>query len=420
MSDQTPETALDNSEPSMEDILASIRKIIADDDGPLPSTAQAVGLNDELGSLEVDDEKPLGGIGDFGTSQDEALDLDSTTVDPGVEHFINDVASESAVEAESLTETPSDILDDLTADLASEPQQEPAANIVDIEIDDLASPDVENLEASLTDIDLTDDIELADIELEDIDLTEGVTEQANLVNQDIALDDLIADDEGLVDFDLEAELADLTDLEIPEPDPIDAVSAQAAEQDIVTRPGVAAAGLAAAGAGVLGAISGKADGLEDIAADDIDVDLSALLETNLVSDDADLTDGGEDLGDDLTALLDDTADEASIDEIDSLIADDVADDVSAAVEPEAPSLTSETALDIETIPDADDDLDALLDDIDLDEAVDSIEEVEETELETAETEEDADLLLVKTLMADLADYNTSDVSSDFELSLIHI
>ena len=129
-------------------------------------------------------------------------------------------------------------------------------------------------------------------------------------------------------------------------------------------------------------------------------------------------DSGEDLGDDLAALLDDTADEASTDEIDSLIADDlsmdVADDVSAALEAEAPSLTSETALDIETMPDADDDLDALLDDIDLDEAVDSIEEVEATELETAETEEDADLLLVKTLMADLADYNTSDVSSDFE------
>lgn len=52
MSDQSPETALDNSEPSMEDILASIREIIAVDDE-----------NQNADTLLHDDEPP-GGIGD--------------------------------------------------------------------------------------------------------------------------------------------------------------------------------------------------------------------------------------------------------------------------------------------------------------------------------------------------------------------
>jgi len=120
MSEQTPETdnsVADGQDPSMEDILASIRKIIAEDDVQVPATPETV-----TADIAPDAPSPSGDVSELGHV--ETLDLDiiteeSTALDPDIEALIGDmdamptdkIGQMTAAATSPATDSPDDILD---------------------------------------------------------------------------------------------------------------------------------------------------------------------------------------------------------------------------------------------------------------------------------------------------------------------
>jgi len=403
MSDQTPEAAIEASEPSMEDILASIRKIIADDDAPTSLVPETMVL--------AEDAESFGNVSNLVAPQNSQTG--NPAIDPGIEHFVSDgegrdVELPEALTSDALTSgealEPADIMDSLMADTPVE------AEVADIQ--------------SVAPTAIVAPLEAAELDLAQSDLT-----QLDLAQPDLDVD--------MMDFDLEAELEGLVDLEIPTPDPTETLEVVVNQTDeIVTRPGMAAksaaaaTGLAAVGAGMLGGLKDKAPEIEELAAtdlDDIDADLTALLDTSLTLDDTALDDEIANAPVEMAALADNIVKpaeapfqtlEQSLDltETDALDADLTAllddvmveDDATSSID--TPELDDVMASDGASV--SDDELDSLLEDMNFDAEVTADETIigEDVEhvAELEASEEDADLLLVKSLMADLADYNTSD------------
>jgi len=171
MSEHTPDTSnglTDGPEPSMEDILASIRKIIADDEESLPN----LDLADELSS-------------DIATSNDisksvEVMDLDIVSDEaPSDEEIDLLIADMDMLEAETLeTSSEEDVLE-LSVDNAMDGEIENLAD--DIETSALEPEPVDDM---LTDLDALEDSTDNDLSL-DID-NEGRTDSLE-GDADIAL-----------------------------------------------------------------------------------------------------------------------------------------------------------------------------------------------------------------------------------------
>jgi len=410
MSDQTTEAAIDTSEPSMEDILASIRKIIADDDTPGDVLSGDVPALGDIGNISE-----LLSAEDNTVADNADSDIDKT-IDPGVGHFAPDAdvatADVSAFEATSELVS-SELVSDVDAPLG---------------LDDILTDTATNAASHAA-----SDGDMVDLEL------------------DIPLDSFIDDTslDGMVDFDLDAELSDFVELEIPEPEtpepetpePMRSESvtpALEAGQDIadeiITRPGMASgvaqtitgavSGVAATGAGaaLIGAISGadKAPQADEHLVDevftdegltDIDAELSSLLDTTLTLDE----------DENLTGLIDTPVDvdvEAAIVDLalTDILPDNLPDNLTDEMNLDS-NLGSETDAiepDIEAQENvfegavSDQELDALLNGINTDADSDNAIALSDQ----MSSEEDADLVLVKSLMADLTDYD-SKADEDF-------
>ena len=123
MSDETPDAHIDTAEPSMEDILASIRRIIADEDG---AEAANIGLEPDNAATESFSIVEA-------TLEDDAVDLiPDTLLDAQLPK------ADNVVEALDLTEL--DVTDDSLADLdlndlSAEPDVEPQIEVDDADID---------------------------------------------------------------------------------------------------------------------------------------------------------------------------------------------------------------------------------------------------------------------------------------------
>ena len=117
MSDHTPDTSnglADGPEPSMEDILASIRKIIADDEDNMP----ALDLADELSS---DIETSSDVSNSDGSKSVEVMDLDIVSDEaPSDEEIDLLIADMDMLEAETLEASSEDDILELSVDNAME------------------------------------------------------------------------------------------------------------------------------------------------------------------------------------------------------------------------------------------------------------------------------------------------------------
>ena len=155
MSEQTPDTEngiADGQDPSMEDILASIRKIIAEDDIQTPAAPEAV-----IADVVSDVPPPSGDVSEL--AQMETLDLDIVVdevpaIDPDIEALIGDMDVKAS--------------DDMTPSLKSldGSASEPSDDILDLEIpmdETEVLPEVETIE-TVAEIDL---LETETLTLED-------------------------------------------------------------------------------------------------------------------------------------------------------------------------------------------------------------------------------------------------------------
>jgi len=428
MSEQTTEAAMDASEPSMEDILASIRKIIADDDAPDASAADT--------SIDTMD---IGNVSDLVSTSDEMqISPNQTPNQPSglqLESYDNQSASvddatqsdEILDETVGLVEEPEAELDSAQALRSDEVMGDLLADMTTTE--DIISDDV------LSDNVISNDSELDELKLDEMPLPDASLSNASLLDIGPAV---ITEDSitgaNLIDFDVDGDLADTVDLEIPMPDPSEAITGDGGADEIVTRPGipdidaqdiaavdldaqdidVSNFGSVAGGAAALGAVTaGAAKAIKtEMRADTepaiIDDELTALLDEDiLVAEPTGLS------ADDLSIVEDNVSDMADTlsPDMDALDDDSLDMDVNAAL-----GIEDSPATEIDTPEDSsvtDDELDALLADMDL----------EQDDLETSDaarevdSEEDADLLLVKSLMADLADYDTdTELVTDEDMS----
>ena len=308
MSEQTPDTdsgMAEGQDPSMEDILASIRKIIAEDDAQAqaPSAPEAViaAPMPELPSPSVDVSE-LGHV--------ETLDLDiiaeeATGLDPDIESLIGDMdATASDATAPSIM-------------AAESPAAESYDDILDLEIPMDGTEVLAELEAP--------EIETAAVEAPETTAQIDLSETESLTLED-ELIDLVADDE----IDLVAEVAEVAE-DKPELGLMDGA--------------MAALGLGGAAA-VVAADKGEAEVNSE--ADDL-----SLMLDNMLEDSKSYEEASRDL-----------PEERVIDPAEDLIAEDVAGD----------DILSE---------------------------IDFIEDTPETSEVISES--DPDIVLVKSLMADLTE-----------------
>ncbi len=453
MSDQTPEAAIDASEPSMEDILASIRKIIADDDAPESAAFDNRDLTTETDSIgNISD---LVAVDDT-ASHNETFRNEDKTIDPGVEHFVQDDVSARGSDLDTTLDdsvAADGIMNDLMMEMPSAVPDDGEA-VIDLELDTISE--------------VSNDTDLAASTMLSSTAPNPVSLPA--VETALAKDDEFVD---LVNYDLETEFSETVDLEIPTPQPNEALSKQSDVQELIT-PFAAISPLADEG--------GLGLGLDETGAiTSIDDELSALLDTSLTLEDEntaadsqsqdaqglaqseeggltdlDLTDDTS-LDLDLAAMLDgdnlqnDVAEDGAIEDIledadgfDANLADiDLLDDA-----PQADIVSLDNDFDLNL----DDELESLDEDIQLVSPEADLTQADETSAleaidpedaaltefttdaltsnaftsdeaglagalsEDVPSEEDADLLLVKSLMADLADYNTDgeDAQAEFE------
>ena len=291
MSEQTPDTdsgMAEGQDPSMEDILASIRKIIAEDDAQAPSAPEAViaAPMPELPSPSVDVSE-LGHV--------ETLDLDiiaeeATGLDPDIESLIGDMdATASDATAPSIM-------------AAESPAAESYDDILDLEIPMDGTEVLAELEAP--------EIETAAVEAPETTAQIDLGETESLALED-ELIDLVADDE----IDLVTDMAE----DKPETD--------------LTGGVMAALGLGGAAA-VVAADKGEAEVNSE--ADDL-----SLMLDNMLEDSKSYEEASRDL-----------PEERVIDPAEDLIAEDVAgDDILSEIDfiddtPETSEVISESDPDI--------------------------------------------------------------------------
>ncbi|MEP1230453.1 MAG: DUF2497 domain-containing protein [Litorimonas sp.] len=450
MSEQTPEAAMDASEPSMEDILASIRKIIADDDAPVDVPSDSVEIDNSM-----DD---FGNVNDLVSAQETQLVEDipaveglSAVQDIGVEN------SDLQLEAH---------------DDASYEMQDAVTNTIDLEI-----PDAEPLVSEV----LPDDIPLETDIIVDLDDTENLALESNVMDElladstlsqettielgedsDLALDTNLTGEADTVleaavtdiasieasepydvleEFDLEADLGDVVDIEIPMPDPNETDLQGSSDSELITRLGLGGLGAMAGGAVAAGATAfvgeqdepiGEAEGTELLG----DVELTVepeLLSSPAINTDLDSVeitsidvDQVNDDSLDLNVMFDDGEElqELGITSLEAAPLERVAFEDIVPNEPLFDLPSDIGAISKDDVSDGE--LNALL--ADMDEEPQSFERLipegnDSVEGQEAVSEEDVDLLLVKSLMADLTDYDadvdvadveadTAEVSSD--------
>ena len=148
MSEQTPDTnssMTDGQDPSMEDILASIRKIIADDEGQ------------ETGEIVVDDaletKAKIGDVADL--AQGDTLDLDviadeAPTIDMDIEALIGDMDVESSGALEIPQIETSAMSDEIMDDVLDLEIPLDEAEVSDVKVEALAMDDTLDLVAEDT------------------------------------------------------------------------------------------------------------------------------------------------------------------------------------------------------------------------------------------------------------------------------
>ena len=237
MSEHTPDTSnglADGPEPSMEDILASIRKIIADDEDNMP----ALDLADELSSdiaTSSDDSKSvevmdLDIVSDEGPS-DEEIDLliadmdmlEAETLEASSEDDILELSVDNAMELDIPSQEDSSIL---TEDIPTTPEAT-LANEIGLEavdtsdddlsamLDDMMNSDISDDSADLDEIEnLTAEIETPELASESVeDIVSELDDLADSIDDDLALESELNVDslEGDADMALVKSLmADLT------------------------------------------------------------------------------------------------------------------------------------------------------------------------------------------------------------------
>ena len=155
MSEQTPGTGngvADGQDPSMEDILASIRKIIAEDDSQAVEQADALVLNDPFEDVQADDEKgDVANLTRAEIPEETTLDLDiladdESAVDLDINALLGDQDEASQNAAPLFNAAPSEAVE-TTLDAAD-----------DVELDDILSLEIPMDESE--DIVLTESVAL--------------------------------------------------------------------------------------------------------------------------------------------------------------------------------------------------------------------------------------------------------------------
>lgn len=251
----------DGTEPSMEDILASIRKIIADDmpEGETASEPVKNTVIDEVSELVVDPAQEIDEV--EAVAEESVFDLIHDT-DP-LPAQVTDLQVESFVESKDLAETTaevdSDNIFDLIDDTSEVPQSDdaPEAEGIDLDsilasvVDDVAETQAEPVIDPVADL-VVDEVVAVEPEVEDPDLTlvkslmadltepvETAGEPAeDVVEADISEEGDILD--AILDGALEDELAmHEADLAIPPLEPEIEVEI-AAEPEVAAEPIMAA------------------------------------------------------------------------------------------------------------------------------------------------------------------------------------
>ena len=343
MSDHTPDTSnglADGPEPSMEDILASIRKIIADDEDNMP----ALDLEDELSS-------------DIETASDvsksvEVMDLDIVSDEaPSDEEIDLLIADMDMLEAETLEASSEEDILELSVDNAMEldiPSQEDSSsltediptaeeailskeNLLEAEddsddelsamLDDMMNNDISDDHADLDEIEnLTDEIETPELASESVeDIVSELDDLEGPIDDDLALDsELNADSlEGDADMALVKSLmADLTGAPLHDDTSLEGDAGTEIKTEIE---------------------------------DDAETEVNAELEANIES----VVEDEEDIFESLETALDDTLDDDTVDEaaespaLDALKVDIDDTDTPDDVMDEILSLTLDDEMDIQ-------------------------------------------------------------------------
>ena len=362
MSEQTPDTdsgMADGQDPSMEDILASIRKIIAEDDVQVPTATEAESV---IAEVVTDVPSPSGDVSEL--VQVETLDLDiiteeTTTLDPDIEALIGDIDA-----------TGSDSIAPSTA-AALSPATELNDDVLDLEIPIYETEALSEPE--------TADIEIAEVEAPTVETAEDATAQVDLVESEV-----LTFDDDLIDV-------------VAEPE--DVLSEGGEDKPAA---GLMGGAMAALGLGGVAAAASADEGEPEVEANQED-DLSLMLD-DMLGDSKSYEEGPVDLGEDHV-----------IDPIEDLLAqDDIEEDILSEIDfiddtPETSEVISEsdpdmvlvkslmadlteTSLDEETeLPDNALDSDALLD------IAAELEDVAPETIDEAESDDILDEILSVTL-----------------------
>ena len=217
MSDQTQDSSGEalagSSEPSMEDILASIRRIIAEDEGEelIDDATAGDAAASDASALNNDDDATL-------LVLDEPLDAGEDAFDP-LDLEIPDIEAENAADPQTSLSDDDDILEviseheELTIDVDD---TNPAGELISAKIP--ASEDDNIIDLVLDDINLTDD-EVAEAGSETLDVITDESEDIEdilIIESDEAepvsvAEDVIDDDMSLIIEETQTDAPDLVD-----------------------------------------------------------------------------------------------------------------------------------------------------------------------------------------------------------------
>ena len=431
MSESTSDTGQANvsDDPSMEDILASIRKIISDDDTVATvSEPQAVmaeaqedfsGLEALLNEAEADER----GISDKRIESLEAelsqeIELMESPNEPSIVLSLEDhdmSSSDDDIDAE---------LEGLMSDLEDIAMAEDLDQVLSFEPEDNDASDIDLAEAFLSDNLVDTQNELRSDPIEETPVSAGgVTEESDVVDLDI--ETLLGDVEAASDIELEAIDNLLDDIDLTD-ETLTAIEIPEMEKDLTVTDDIATDDLdmllneapedQSDDAALFNELEGLLDNsqdddlalLDDLVSGDetLDIEDAVSLEDNSISDEANIDLGllMEDDGEDLSVLLESLVVEpeemeTSLEDLISVSETDIEealDKASLDVDPQVSEMTGTETLDATT-------LDATLfeSEIPVDEAL------------VAEEPEDSDITLVKSLMADLTDPDV-DIMDELE------
>lgn len=343
MSEHTPDTSnglADGPEPSMEDILASIRKIIADDEDNMPALDMANELSSDIEtasdvskSVEVMD---LDIVSDEAPS-DEEIDLliadmdmlEAETLEASSKEDVLELSVDNAMELDIPEQ---EDISSLTEDISTAPEatlvnesgleaEDTSDDDLSAMLDDMMNSDISDYSTDLDEIEkLTDEIETPELASESLeDIVSELDDLEDTIDDDLALEsELNADSlEGDADMALVKSLmADLTGAPLHDDTSLEGDAGTEIKTEI-----------------------------EDDAETDVNAELEANIET-VVEDE-------EDIFESLETALDDTLDDDTVDEaaespaLDALKVDIDDTDTSDDVMDEILSLTLDDEMDIQ-------------------------------------------------------------------------